>query len=96
MSEETTKKQETKGKQAAKKEAEAPKTVMYIGPSIKNVVATGTLYNKGLPEKLKQEIDRQPVLQELLIPVDKLAEAQKELASPGSGLAIIYQKIITG
>lgn len=71
------------------------KMVVYIGPSIKNVVSTGTVYNNGLPAKLTQETEKQPVIKSLLIPVDELAAAQKELATPGSALAVIYNRVVT-
>ena len=70
-------------------------TVMYIGPSIKNVVTTGTLYNNGLPEILKKEAEKQPAIKSLIIPMSELTAAQKELATPGSALKIIYDKVIT-
>ena len=71
------------------------KTVIYIGPSIRNVVSTGTLYHNGLPKVLEEEMTRQPVIKSLIIPVDGLAAAQKELAVPGSALSTIYGKVIT-
>lgn len=75
--------------------AEQKKTLVYIGPSIKNVVSTGTVYNNGLPVKVMKEIEKQPIIKSLVIPVDKLAAAQKELATQGSALAVIYEKVIT-
>lgn len=93
MSEAKTEKQETKTKQTVKNEAVQKKTVVYIGPTIKNVVSTGTIYNNGLPEPLKKEMEKLPMIGSLLIPVDRLAAAQKELATPGSALAIIYAKV---
>lgn len=75
--------------------AEQKKTLVYIGPSIKNVVSTGTVYNNGLPAKVMQEIEKQPIIKSLVIPVDKLAAAQKELATQRSALAVIYGKVIT-
>lgn len=72
------------------------RTVMYVGPTIRNVVAAGSLYSNGLPEKLKKEMEKQPLIKELVVPVERLAEVKKELAIPGSGMAIIYGKIITG
>lgn len=88
-------KQEVKVRQAAKKDAEQKKTVMYIGPSIKNVVSTGSLYNNGLPEKLTQAMEKQPAIKSLIVPLSGLAAAQKELAIPGSALSIIYGKVNT-
>lgn len=86
---------QTREKTAAKKEAVQQETVIYIGPSVKNVVTTGTLYNNGLPDILKKEMEKQPVIGNLIIPVSGLAAAQKELKTPGSALAVIYGKVIT-
>ncbi len=71
-------------------------TVMYIGPTIKNVAVTGTLYNNGLPESLKKEAEKQQAISNLIVPVGELAAAQRELAIPGSALAVIYGKVVTG
>lgn len=85
---------ETKRK-AARQETGRTETVMYIGPTIKNVAVTGTLYNNGLPESLKKEAEKQPAISNLIVPVGELAAAQRELAIPGSALAVIYGKVIT-
>ena len=100
MSERTKKQQEPEVKQqesAAGQTTKAAqkKTVIYIGPSIKNVVSTGTLYNNGLPKILKEEMTKQPVIKKLIIPVEELSEAQRKLATPGSALATVYGKVIT-
>ena len=85
---------ETKTKATAKKETVQKETVIYIGPSIKNVVSTGSLYKNGLPDVLEKEMKKQPVIGSLIIPISGLAAAQKELATPGSALAVIYGKVI--
>lgn len=80
---------------AVKRETAQKETVMYIGPSIKNVVITGTLYNNGLPEILRSEMEKQPVIGSLIVPMSRLAAAQKEIATPGSALNLIYNKVVT-
>ena len=86
---------EPKAKQPAKREAKQKKTVVYIGPSIRNVVSTGTIYNNGLPESLILKMNEQPVIKNLLVPVEGLADARKELTRPGSALRTIYDKVVT-
>lgn len=71
-------------------------TVMYVGPTIKGVAVNGTLYRNGLPEALEAEAARQPAIRSLVVPVGELAAAQRELAVPGSALAVIYGRIVTG
>lgn len=82
-------------KEPVKREAAASKTVIYIGPTIKNVVTANTLYSNGLPKALKEEMTRQKVLKKLVIPVEELADAQRQLATLGSALKTIYDKVIT-
>ncbi len=77
------------------KQGAASKTVIYIGPTIKNVVTANTLYSNGLPKVLKEEMTRQKVLKKLVIPVEELADVQRQLATPGSALKTIYDKVIT-
>lgn len=89
------KQSEIKSKQPVKSEMGQKKTLVYIGPSIKNVVSTGTVYNNGIPETLIQEMNKQPVLKSLLVPVEELADARRELAKPGSALTTIYNKVVT-
>lgn len=87
--------QKGKKKEEPKKGNGQGGTVMYLGPSIKGVAATGTVYNNGLPKELEDEVGEQPFLKELLIPVGGIAEAQKALKDKGSALSIIYKKINT-
>lgn len=93
---EETGKQDWKGKTIVRQGTKQQETVIYIGPSIKNVVSTGTLYSNGLPEALKNEIAKRPLVASLVIPVSNLAAAQKELTVLGSALHTIYQKVATG
>ncbi len=97
-----TKKEETaakvqgaKTKSAAKREEARNEPVIYIGPSIKNVASTGTVYNNGLPDALQKEMERQQVLKSLVIPVSGLADAQREINTPGSAMNLIYGKVKT-
>ena len=93
---EAVRQRETDNGAAGKSVAGKKGTVMYIGPSIKNIATTGTLYNNGLPEPMLREMEKQPAIKNLIVPVGELAAAQKELATAGSALAVIYGKITTG
>ena len=78
-----------------KKAKEAKKsTVMYIGPSIVNVVQKSTVFKDGVyPEALKAFIEKHPYVEKLLIPLDSLAPAMKELSIDKSALSVIYNKV---
>ena len=68
--------------------------VMYIGPSIANVVQKSTVFKDGIyPETLNNVIKERPYIQRLLVPIDSLSEARKELATEQSALSVIYNKV---
>lgn len=85
----------TKKKEGPKQGDGQGQTVMYLGPTIKGVVATGTIYSNGLPKALEEEMKKQPLIKELLTPVGQIAEKQKALKDNGSAISVIYGKIIT-
>lgn len=76
------------------KEAKKSVTVMYVGPSIVNVVQKSTVFKDGVyPEALKAFIEEHPFVEKLLIPLDSLAPAMKELSIDKSALSVIYNKV---
>lgn len=86
---------EKKTKKKATKEAEKPAvSVMYVGPSIVNVVQKSTVFKDGVyPKALKAFIKEHPYVKKLLVPIDSLKEAMKELAIEKSALSVIYNKV---
>lgn len=87
--------QETKTKSVSRREEVQKEAAIYIGPSIKGLVSTGTVYNNGLPDNLKLEMEKQPAIKNLVVPVSELSGARKDLRIPGSAMSIIYNKIAT-
>ena len=78
-------------KAAAKEEMQKKEKVVYIGPDIYGSKQY-TVFNNGLPDVLKKKIQEQPFFRSLIVPVEKLAQANMELAKEGSVLNILYQK----
>lgn len=68
--------------------------VMYIGPSIKGVASTNTIFNNGLPDRLIQKIGEEPVIGTLIVPVKDLAEARKEINEPASAIRACYEQVL--
>lgn len=69
-------------------------TVMYIGPSIANVVRASTVFKDGvLPEALKKCVEEKPYMKKLLVPLSEVSAAMKELNSGKSALKTIYRKV---
>lgn len=81
-------KTEKKLQQAVLRKTEA---VIYLGPNIKGIVNTGTVFNNGLPDNLRQAVKEIPEIGELLIPLSQVVKARKKLSLPGSSLRIFYE-----
>ena len=85
--------EETVIKKPATKAKAQDVTVMYIGPSIPNVVQASTVFKDGvLPEALKKCVEDKPYMKKLLVPLAELAAAMKEL-NGNSALNSIYRKV---
>lgn len=84
---------ETATEAVTKKPATKAQTVMYIGPSIPNVVQASTVFKDGvLPEALKKCVEEKPYMKKLLVPLTELSAAMKELNS-SSALSTIYRRV---
>lgn len=70
----------------------APQKKVYLGPGFRGV-ARGTIYDGDIPQYLQDEISALPALGSLIVPVDRLVEASKELATEGSRLKGIFDYV---
>lgn len=96
-------KKDTKPKEKAEtpKKAEAPKKetgfFVYLGPSIRGVIQTATIFNgtrKEVEEFLAGPIERYPRIKRLLVSGDTLAEDRIKVKTPGNGLYVAYGKLV--
>lgn len=69
----------------------AQETVVYVGPELPGVKRY-TVYNNGLPKELKEQMEKQPVLKSLIVPIERLAKVNAELEREGSALHILYRR----
>ena len=69
---------------AKPKKAEPATTVVYCGPSIPGVAKQYTAYTNGIPTTLAEAIVKQPAMEGLVVPLEQLPEAMKNLRS-GTG-----------
>lgn len=71
-----------------------PVSVMYVGPSIPNVVQSSTVFKDGvLPAAVQMYVESKPYVSRLLIPISELPKAIKELNVEKSALSVIYNKV---
>ena len=83
---------------AAPKAAEANTSgfYIYIGPNIKGLIQTGTIYRGNRAHALEQAgaaIERQPLVKSLIVSGDALPEARLRVKTPGNALYVSYQKL---
>lgn len=67
-------------------------SVMYVGPSLERIVQEGTVFRNGYPEKFKRVLNSYPILQDLIVPVESLAEVKKSIRNPESDISMVYRK----
>lgn len=70
---------------------------IYIGPSIKGLIRSGTIYRGDRAhalEEAKAAIEAQPLVKTLIIAGDSLPKARLKVKTPGNALYANYQKII--
>lgn len=88
-------KKDTKEKKAAP--AKAPGFFVYLGPSIRGVIQTATIYTgtrDEVEEFLAGPIERYPLIKRLLVSGETLAEDRIKAKTPGNGLYVAYMKIV--
>ena len=76
-----------------KKVAEAAGTVVYCGPSIKGVARQYTAYNNGIPEGLKQAAEKNKILAALIVPLEDLPEAMRQLRQRSGRIYTLYKAV---
>lgn len=86
-------------KKTKKNAKPVPVAVVYCGPTLKGIVKQFTVFTNGLPTAVDELIAKNPVVGNLVIPVDELAAFRAELKTPGSAASVIFteaSKIIKG
>lgn len=69
-------------------------SVMYIGPTIEHIVKKSTVFKNGVfPEALNKLIKETPYIKKLLVPIDELPSAMREIGKEKSALNVIYEKV---
>ena len=66
--------------------------LIYVGPSLDQIVKNGASFRCGYPPRLTAFIKRYPFINELMVPSEQLAEAKKNIRSSESNLNTLYRK----
>lgn len=87
-------KKDTKKKEAAP--AKETGFFVYLGPSIRGVIQTATIFTgtrEEVEESLAGPIERHPRIKRLLVSGDTLPEDRIKVRTPGNGLYAAYMKL---
>lgn len=76
-----------------RKAAEAAGTVVYCGPPIRGVAKQFTAYNNGLPEGLKAATEKNKILAALIVPLEDLPEAMRQLRQRSGRIYTLYKAV---
>lgn len=80
-------------KKTKAEETKQPEQVIYVGPSIKNVVRQHTVYTNGLPVILEEKAKELPAIKKLVVPVSKLTEVREQLKQTGTAYSVFYAQV---
>ena len=70
------------------------KQVIYLGPNSAELgLTTGTVYIDGIPATVGED---KAMLRLLFVPINKIAEAQQELATEGTAMSTAYLEFKKG
>lgn len=83
-----------KTEKATKKASDVKGTVMYIGPTIPKVATSNSIYSNGVPDGLAEKIKEIPSLSALVVPVERLAAAQRDMKNRQSAVGICYAQAL--
>lgn len=76
---------------AEEKKQEKKGNTVYLGPTITGVIKHSTVFQDGiLPEKAQKCVSDFPMMRRLIVNIDEMADAVKELRKKQSALSTIY------
>ena len=67
--------------------------MVYCGPSIKGVARQFTAYNNGIPEGLKAATEKNKVLAAMIVPLEDLPEAMRQLRQKSGRIYTLYKAV---
>lgn len=68
-------------------------TLIYLGPTIRGVAKHGASFCGGLPRSLEEFREKNPVINNLIVPVSKITETTKAISVEGTVENIAFRKL---
>ena len=74
--------------------AAEPQNLMYVGPTIPNLIRRGIVYADGkLPQRIEDAIASYKPMRQMFVTIDEIPSAIKEIKLKTGALAIIYKNV---
>ena len=54
------------------------KKVMYMGPTLRGVARSGSVFENGLPANLSKLAEKKPIIKNLIVPLAETVETRKQ------------------
>ncbi|MCI2105406.1 MAG: hypothetical protein LKK00_01615 [Intestinimonas sp.] len=78
---------------ARRKKTEWAATVVYCGPTVPGVAKQFTIYKGGIPKPLAEAIRKNPAMGGLVIPLDQLPDAMRQLREGSGSVYRLYRLV---
>ncbi len=78
---------------ARTKKTEQATTVVYCGPTVPGVAKQFTIYKGGTPAPLAEAIQKNPAMGGLVIPLDQLPDAMRQLREGSGAVYRLYRLV---
>ena len=78
--------------------SETDKVYIYIGPSIRGLIISGSIFRgtkKQVTSMLSGVFEKYPKAERLLVPSEELAEARKKVKIEGNSLSNAYRTLLS-
>lgn len=69
------------------------KQTMYLGPTIPGLIKNNVIYKDVLPMAVSKRAEEDKNFARLLVPMEKVSEARKQMGTQGSVLAVSYANV---
>ncbi|MFA9464046.1 MAG: hypothetical protein ACERKN_07105 [Velocimicrobium sp.] len=68
--------------------------LVYCGPTIRNSVSRNEMFTNGIPETLKKLSESHKAVKRLIVPVEKMVQITRNIATKGTVEYVSYQKVL--
>jgi len=85
---------EVKEVKKTKKTVERKVPVMYMGPSVGNMLSQYSVFSNEVPKDVEVFMEECPDAKKMLIPVSEINEHQEAMKVDGSFQNVTYQKVV--